>query len=256
MSATRSQSPASGQTAIPADGVFDPADVRRLAGVVRRAREDASAPVSTLLPGTWHSEAVEIMERHCTFAHSAMLLFPVSLAAGLEHLADLGFSPFPTIRSVLVRRRVSERYGLIPENCDIHVTRLLLTLGEGRAEPVVELFLFPRTCAELTPRIQASEREHGFEEHTAFSVTNPSDDLLEEMFAAWRRDGRLLWEGGGHNPNEGPAGSTVLYFVGAGQHRFELHCEGDFSSFVARHPVDTAAVADVYAGWRRGSRIA
>jgi hypothetical protein len=256
MSATRSQSPAGGPSAIAADGVLDPTDVRRLADVVRRAREDAGAPVSALLPGPWHSGAVEIMERHCTFAHSAMLLFPASLAAGLAHLADLGFNPFPPIRSVLVHRRVSERYGLIPENCDIHVTRLPLTLGDGLPEPVVELFLFPRTCAELTPQIQASEREHGFEEHTAFSVSDPSDELLEEMFAAWRRDGRLLWEGGGHNPDEGPRGSTVLYFVGAGQHRFELHCDGDFSSFVARHPVDTAAVADVYAGWRRGSRIA
>lgn len=241
---------------LPVGSPFSGTDLRRLADAIRDAGLASSAPVSSLLePAGPQGGATSLTERNCRFDHCAVLLFPQTLAAGLDHLEQCGLAPLPTVPSTVVRRRLSERHGLDPARCDVHLTRLRLDLPDGRRHPAVEVFLFPRDCAAFDPRLAASEVAHGFEDHTAFVVGRPSLPLLENLVTAWRAEAGLLWEGGGHNPHEGPQGSTVLYFVRehgqpSRRRRFELHCPGDLRAFLDRVPVDTEAVRHAYREWR------
>jgi len=254
---------------------FSGTDLRRLDDAIHDARHASTASVSSLLEpavaedepagsegeaALAESEATSLTERNCVFDHCAVLLFPLTLTAGLRHLEQRGLAPLPTVPSTVVRRRLSERHGLDPARCDVHLTRLRLELPDGRRHPAVEVFLFPRDSSTFAPSIAASEVAHGFEDHTAFVVGRPSPPLLANLVRAWRTEAGLLWEGGGHNPHEGgPDGSTVLYFVRehgrpARRRRFELHCTGDLRSFIGQAPVDTRAVRHAYRAWRHSGR--
>ncbi|WP_372404969.1 hypothetical protein [Streptomyces luteireticuli] len=238
-----------------ADGpAFDAEDARRLASVVTRARHAlVGAPP---LPTTAHDgPSARLVAGNCAFAHCALLLFPSRLGAAMEHLTHQGLVPSAPVPSVVVRRRLGDRYGVPAADCDVWITRLHLTAGDrGNALPAVEVFLFPRTAPALDHRIVESERLRRFEDHTALQVHRPTRTLMEELFDAWCGDGGLLWEGGGYSPHEGQDGSTVLYFVRdrgpdpapAALERWELNCPGDFRTFLADRPVDTAAVARAY----------
>ncbi|CAL9302769.1 hypothetical protein [Streptomyces sp. SudanB182_2057] len=238
------------------DGAFRAADLRRLDTVVRDARHASTAPASELLaplrPG---GTAAALTERECTFDHCAVLLFPVTLEAGLRHLAERGLAPLPAVPSTVVRARLATRHGLDPARCDVHITRLRLTLPDGRRHPAVEVFLFPRDSEAFDERIEAAESAHGFENHTAFVVGRPSGPLLRRLVTAWHAEAGLLWEGGGHNPHEGgPGGSTVTYFVRdhrspARRRRFELHCAGDLRGATDGLPRPAEAVRHAYEAW-------
>ncbi|KNB50487.1 hypothetical protein AC230_21180 [Streptomyces caatingaensis] len=229
---------------------LDPEDTRRLASVVTRARRalgDGPPLPAPLTDG--------IVPGHCAFSHCALLLFPAELDAAVEDLRNRGLAPSPPVPSVVVRRRLSDRYGIPAADCDVWITRLHLAAGKRRgAAPAVELFLFPRTAPALDRRIVERERLRGFENHTALQVTSPTRPLVERLYDTWCGDGGLLWEGGGYSPHEGDGGSTVLYFVrdgataspGSPLERWELNCPGDFRPFLADRPVDTAAVARAY----------
>ncbi|MFB9467637.1 hypothetical protein [Streptomyces cinereospinus] len=139
--------------------------------------------------------------------------------------------------------------------------RIRPELPDRRRHASVELFLFPRDGAAFDRHIEASEVEHGFEQHTAFVFRRPSAAGLESLVTAWRTGAGLLWEGGGYNPQEGPGGSTVLYFVrdpawsARSRRRFELHCAGDLREFTARIPQETEAVRHAYAAWRSTEHV-
>ncbi|GHG21794.1 hypothetical protein ACFFSH_23200 [Streptomyces filamentosus] len=239
-----------------ADGVFSATDLARLDDTIADARFASMAPASALLaPLAPHGEAAALTERECVFDHCAVLLFPATLAAGLDHLERRGLAPLPTVPSTVVRGRLSERHGLDPADCEVHITRLRLELPDGRRHAAVEVFLFPRDSRAFGRRIEAAESSYGFENHTAFVVERPSAPLLRRLVGAWRTEAGLLWEGGGHNPHEGGAhGSTVTYFVRdhrhpAGRRRFELHCAGDLRDAVAGLPRPAEAVRRAYASW-------
>lgn len=243
----------------PAGRAFDAEDDRRLASVVARARHalDSGPPSPTTGPD---GPPGGLVTGNCVFAHCALLLFPSELGAAVEHLAHQGLAPSPPVPSVVVKRRLGDRYGVPHADCDVWITRLHLTAGNGGGTmPAVEVFLFPRTAPALHRRIVERERLRGFEDHTALQVCRPTLGLMEELYDTWCGDGGLLWEGGGYSPHEGSGGSTVLYFVrdrfphdaGTGPvpialERWELNCPGDFRPFLADRPVDTAAVARAY----------
>ncbi|AUG79105.1 hypothetical protein CFP65_4355 [Kitasatospora sp. MMS16-BH015] len=242
---------------IPGDGAFSVADLHQLDEAVRDARLASTASATALLaPVVADGDATSLTERSCVFDHCGVLLFPRTLEAGLRELERLGLAPLPAVPSTVVRRRLIERYGLEPADCEVHLTRLHLDLPDGRRHGAVEVFLFPRDSRAFHPRIEESEVAHGFEQHTAFVVTEPSPPLLAALVAAWRTEAGLLREGGGHNPHEGgPQGSTVMYFVRgherpARRRRFELHCAGDLREFTERLPVETEAVGRAYTAWR------
>lgn len=235
---------------------FSEDDRRRLDDTIRDARYASTAPAATLLtPVPPLGTAVSLVERDCVFDHCAVLLFPSTLAAGLRDLARAGLAPLPTVPSTVVRGRLSERHGLDPDRCEVHITRLRLDLPDGRRHPAVEVFLFPRDSPAFEGRIEVTEAAHGFENHTAFVLRRPAPPLLRDLVTAWHTEAGLLWEGGGHNPHEGgPGGSTVLYFVRdgarpAGRRRFELHCPGDLRQVAAGLPRQDDAVRRAYATW-------
>jgi hypothetical protein len=249
--------PAGGAAGAPATGdPFSAADLRRLDETVRDARHTSTAPASELLaPLAPHGTAAALTQRECVFDHCAVLLFPATLAAGLHHLEARGLAPLPTVPSTVVRARLSERHGLDPARCDVHITRLRLELPDGRRHPAVEVFLFPRDSPAFDERIEAVEAARGYENHTAFVVRRPSTPLLRTLITAWHAEAGLLWEGGGHNPYEGgPLGSTVTYFVRDHQHpgsrrRFELHSAGDLRAATAGLPKPADAVHRAYQAW-------
>jgi hypothetical protein len=240
----------------PPGAPFPATDLHRLDQALRDARHAATAPPSALLaPLAPHGTAAALTERECVFDHCAVLLFPATLAAGLRHLEARGLAPLPTVPSTVVRARLSERHGLDPARCDVHITRLRLGLPGGRRHPAVEVFLFPRDSAAFDERIEAVEAARGYENHTAFVLRRPSAPLLRTLITAWRADAGLLWEGGGHNPYEGgPLGSTVTYFVRDHRHpgrgrRFELHSAGDLRAATAGLPRPAEAVRHAYRAW-------
>ena len=202
-----------------------------------------------LVPGRVQRHAATA-GRACAFAHCAVLLFPDDVAAAMDYFAERGLDPLPPSPSVLVRRRISERYALATERCPIWITGLR---PPGQRGHLVEVFLFPRTAECWDPAIADNERSFGFEDHVAFDIGEPDERLLHRLMRLLPLRTGLVWEGGGHNPHDGARGCTVLYFVGPRAQRRELRCEGDFSAVVDRHPVDAAAVARAYATWTIGA---
>ncbi|MEV0445723.1 hypothetical protein AB0I84_18955 [Streptomyces spectabilis] len=236
-------------------GAFTEADRHRLEEVIRDARFASTVPASELVaPLAPRGTAAVLTERECVFDHCAVLLFPRTLAAGLRYLEARGLAPSPTVPSTVVRARLSERHGLDPASCEVHITRLRLQLPDGRRHAAVEVFLFPRDSGAFDERIAATEAGCGFENHTAFVLARPSSPLLCRLVTTWHTDAGLLWEGGGHNPHEGgPHGSTVTYFVRnhhfPGRRRFELHSSGDLRAATIGLPRPAEAVRRVYAAW-------
>ncbi|WP_406096034.1 hypothetical protein [Streptomyces sp. NBC_01013] len=247
---------------ISGESAFSGADLGRLSDAIHDARSAWTASASSLLSLVeTGGDATFLTEQHCTFDHCAVLLFPRTLDAGLHHLEQQGLAPLPTVPSTVVRRRLSERYGLDPTEAGVHITRIRPELPDGRRHASVEVFLFPRDSAAFDRDIEKSEVAHGFEQHTAFVCGRPDAAVLESLVTAWRAEAGLLWEGGGYNPHEGPRGSTVMYFVRdharpARRRRFELHCAGDLREFTARIPRDTEAVRHAYTAWRRTEHVA
>lgn len=225
---------------------FDEADLQRIQVAIGAAEHLASADAASVLV-RGESVAAAAIRRSCTFAHSAILLFPDALDSAMRYFADQGLDPQPSVPSVLVRRRLCERYGLDHDACDVSVTRL--RPSPAAPSHMLEVFLFPRTAEALRPAIIDNERAFQFENHLALDIAEPDERRLEALLVLLQSDVGLVWEGGGHNRFEGSRGSTVFYFVGERFERWELHCEGDFSLLIDRHQVDSVRVAAVYASW-------
>jgi hypothetical protein len=223
---------------------FEAADLRRLTATMARAVSWASADAASRSP-------VDGSHLACDFTHCAVLLFPNDLVSAMDYFAARGLDPLPPSPSVLVRRRISERYGLAIERCPVWITGLRPPGLRARTH-LVEVFLFPRTAEAWSPELADNERSLGYENHVAFDIREPNERLLERLIRLLPVGTGLVWEGGGHNPHDGRRGCTVLYFVGRRSQRWELRCEGDFSSVVDGHPVDAARVARAYATWTAG----
>ena len=227
---------------------FEPNDVRRIDATIARATSFASADPAALLPQGASSQTLAAVRETCRFAHSGVLLFPTELGAALHYFSERDLDPLPVTPSVLVRRRLCERYGLAAEDCRVSITGLR-PLDAGFRHHIVEVFLLPKTADAWSSAVADDERVFGFENHLAFDIARPDERLLEQLMTLLQAGTGLVWEGGGHNPHDGPRGSTVFYFVGGRSLRWELRCEGDVSAIVARHQVDATKVARAYAEW-------
>lgn len=236
------------------DLAFDTTDIMRLERTACEGARAVAADLRQLLPAGISAATVGLLKEHCSFAHQAVLLFPATLDAAMRHLAQHGFDPLPPARSVLVRRRLADRYQLDPDHCDVWLTRCRPPRNgseAGRAMPrTLEVFLFPRSAPALRQSIIDDERACGFEDHIALAVRRPHADLLVQITTALQNDAHLLLEAGAHIPHEGPHGSMALYFVrqsdpgsGGGLQRWELHCAGDFSRLLVALLADAAAKA-------------
>lgn len=234
---------------------FDAHDGRRLALALPRAEGAARADLGDLLPAVGPF-AQATLRRSCADAHHALLLFPTTVAAALDHVSARGLDPVEPIASGLVRERLCARYGLALDACEVSLTHLRTpSPAAGRH---LDVFLFPRTAPALRAQIVDREREHRFEDHVAFEVGRPDEPTLERLVTLLQDDAGLVFECGEHNPHEGWGGGTVLYFVAeTGRlrrpgdervRRVELCCAGDFSALAivaapifARRPTRTRA---------------
>ncbi|MGH7926538.1 MAG: hypothetical protein ACREQV_01925 [Candidatus Binatia bacterium] len=236
---------------------WDASDVRRLTQISQQAVAAASADVASLLPAEASAAAAAAVRQYSTFAHCGILLFPHAVEAAVRYFAELDLDPLPPVPSVLVRRRLCERYGLTTQTCEVYITKLRASPRPG-THHLLEVFLFPKTAKALESHIIHNEQKFEFENHIALQINQPDERLLEQLMVLLQSDAGLIWEGGGHNPHESTGGTTVLYFVRDQSvitthrpmfERYELRCQGDFSSVVNRHPVNVAALTETYSAW-------
>jgi len=188
--------------------VLDEVDVQRVRRMVETAREDREGPYGM------------------RFDHVGLLVFPRSVQEALAGLPAAGLPVSRTLPSVVVRERISLRYGLDrPEILIAH-----LDVGEGRR---AELFL----SADCPSYVADDERIRECESHLGFETAGTRLGVLEAM----RADG-LLPDGGGFNPaagfspGAGNQGRSVFYFRNDGDgERLEVAVAGQASTELSRH---------------------
>ncbi|MGW1178683.1 hypothetical protein ACWD4P_33760 [Kitasatospora sp. NPDC002543] len=215
-----------------------PADAAELDRLLRWAGE-ADVPgvlgAPRVPPGTTGGAetgraAIDTVAAHCRVDHVATLVFPATVVEAEAYLLRRRWTPTSTVPSVVVRRRLADRYGLDHRQLDVSIVHASAPGAAG-----VELFCLPPTAA-ARPVLDGERRWHR-ERHTALLVEAPSERLLDELRSLLTGPLAMRADGGGHNPHEGPesGGRTVLYFRPATGSRLELTCRGDFTPVVARH---------------------
>ncbi|WP_316519947.1 hypothetical protein [Kitasatospora brasiliensis] len=212
--------------------VLHPADAAELDGLLRRAADTDVPRVLRVLAGgpDIDGEAVGTIAAHCRVDHVATLVFPAAVDDVRTYLLGRGWSPAPSVPSVVVRRRLADRYGLGQELLDVTIVHAFSPDSAG-----AEVFCLPPTSA--TEPVVDGERRHHWERHTALMVDAPSERLLDDLRSLLTAAAAMRPDGGGYNPHEDPeaGGRTVLYFRSPAGSRLELTCAGDFTPVVARH---------------------
>jgi hypothetical protein len=191
---------------------------------------------------------VESISRHCTFDHGALLVFPDRFEDAMAALPALGANPGSVVQSVIVKSRLSERYGIDPADLDVRLTHATLA-GPADAGRKIEIFMLRRS-PELPASLIDRERALELERHVALRLLEPDPIVVQGLRWVLREHAGFAWDGGGYNPHDNaPAGGTsVLYFLGwtedpAGgaprRNRLEVKFHGDYSYITSTH-VDAA----------------
>ncbi|ANZ35638.1 hypothetical protein BBK82_05650 [Lentzea guizhouensis] len=178
------------------------------------------------------------MTRHAALDHAALLIFPETLSGLADELARHGLDVGAMTPSVVVRERLSSRYGV--PLADLEVGILLAPVADRTGRPCeLEIFVLV-TPPELAP-IAEDERRHERENHVALAVRRPDPVLVRGL--------RTLLtsvigpDGGGYNGYED---NTVLYFRDAHRadpafRRLELTSTGRFPQLLATHRRESCA---------------
>ncbi|MCK8681635.1 hypothetical protein [Streptomyces lichenis] len=232
---------------------FDACDLQRLRHAVNYAHHASITSLDVLLPPWIPGDLKRAIRSECAVSHCGTLLFPPTEEAALAHFRRNGWKVSAPIPSVLVKRRLTERYGL-PGDTTVLVTRVRPATG-----PEVEVFLFPKSCPRYTEDIAEEERIHGFENHVGLFMGRARGDSLRYLADRLEVDGELVYEGSAHNPHEN---TTMVYFapgarVAAARRRFprwEVQCPGDLTAVVKDRPVRAVALAEAYEALRVNSR--
>lgn len=203
------------------------ADLTRLTAVL--ALIEANDTESVLTAAMPHLRSAEraAMARHATFTHAALLIFVDTLDGLDTELARHGLEAGPMTPSVVVRDRLSRRYGVPAAD---------LTVGILHA-PVAgrEVEIFAMVTPPELAHVAADERRYGRENHFALAITEPDPVVLDGLRSAIAA--RMRPDGGGYNDVED---TTVFYFRDAHHpnpafRRFELYCAGHFPHLLATH---------------------
>ncbi|MEU9984556.1 hypothetical protein [Streptomyces sp. NPDC050856] len=234
--------------------VFDACDLQRLRHAVDYAHHASRVPLGSLLPPWIPGDLKRAIISDFAVSHCATLLFPQSQEGALEYFRRKGWQASEPIPSVLVKRRLIERYGL-PEEVRISVTRV-------RPAPAcsseVEIFLFAKDCPEYRREIGAEERTHGFENHVGLFTDRPDGTALGLLVDRLETLGHMVFEGSAHNPHEN---TTMFYFapgaaVAGARRRFprwELQCSGDLTAIARTRPVDARALDESYTAMKNSA---
>ncbi|MER6249150.1 methyltransferase [Streptomyces griseorubiginosus] len=207
-----------------------PADLDRIeqAAAFVRSNDTASA-LDVLLPDLTAEER-QALAGTLRLAHTALLVFPRTLAGLAEELAERGLHAAELTPSVVVRGRLARRHGRPAGALPVGILRASVpdTPG-GRGE--IEVFALEVPDGSDLVALAAAERASGDEAHIAFEVVAPTPVVLHGLTALLLDRAGAHADSGGHNPHEN---STVLYFR-AGEHRIELYVPGRHPELLATH---------------------
>ncbi|MEW2564767.1 methyltransferase [Streptomyces griseorubiginosus] len=207
-----------------------PADLDRIeqAAAFVRSNDTASA-LDVLLPDLTAEER-QALAGTLRLAHTALLVFPRTLAGLAEDLAERGLHAAELTPSVVVRGRLARRHGRPAGALPVGILRASVpdTPG-GRGE--IEVFALEVPDGSDLVALAAAERASGDEAHIAFEVVTPTPVVLHGLTALLLDRAGAHADSGGHNPHEN---STVLYFR-AGEHRIELYVPGRHPELLATH---------------------
>ncbi|WNV87128.1 methyltransferase [Umezawaea sp. Da 62-37] len=175
---------------------------------------------------------------HVTLDHVALPIFPETLVGLAEELAAQGVEVGGMTPSVVVRERLSSRYGVPQHELEVGIVRAAVTDRTGLPR---ELEIFAVVTPPEWAHIAEDEREHGRENHFALAVRRPDPVVLQGLRATLATAMRP--DGGGHNGYEN---STVLYFrdehgADPAFRRLELLCAGRFPRLLATHRRESCA---------------
>ncbi|MEU6350903.1 methyltransferase [Streptomyces sp. NPDC047072] len=209
---------------------LSPADLDRIEAAAEFVRRnDTASALDALLP------ALTAEERHdlgglVRLAHTALLVFPRTLAGLGDELAGRGLRTGGMTPSVVVRGRLAQRYGRPAGDLPVGILRAAVPgAPDGRGE--IEVFALEVPPGSDLASVAADERTAGYEAHTAFEVLAPTPVVLHGLTALLVDRAGARADGGGSNPHEN---STVFYFR-AGDHRIELYVPGRHPELLAAH---------------------
>ena len=204
-------------------------DIARLAATVALiAEHDTESIVAAAMPSLAEPDRAALAE-HAGFSHAAVLVFPSTLDGLGSELARHGITTGSITPSVVVRDRLSARYGVQADELTIGILRAQVAGGAGEVE------IFAMATPPEFEHIAADEREHGHENHFGLAVQHADPIVLSGLRAAI--GARMRPDGGGYNRHEN---TTVLYFRDAHNprpefRRLELISTGHFAPLLATH---------------------
>ena len=212
-------------------------DLARLGEVMALVgANDTESVLAAAMPSLTVAERTALAG-HVHLTHAALLVFPDTLDGLSEELASYGFEVGAMTPSVVVRERVSRRYGVPVADLTIGILRARATDRVGRP---CELEIFAMATPPELAHVAADERLHGWENHIALTAPLADPVVLSGLRAAV--GAHMRPDGGGYNGHED---STVLYFRDAHHpvlafRRLELLCAGRFPDVLAVHQRESA----------------
>jgi len=218
----------------PGPDEIDATDRARLAQAVDFIESnDTGTVIAELLPGLSGEQADAVAAR-CGLSHAAVLVFPRSLSGLHDHLHTIGLTVGEISHSVVVRDRLSRRYGLPRDSVNVRILRAPVS-ARDRESCMIEIFALPVGGPGALEQLAACERASGQEAHVALEVRDPDAVVLSGLRSLLIEAG-LRSDGGGYSEHED---ATVLYFR-AGDHpggirRLELIAAGRHAAVLAAH---------------------
>jgi hypothetical protein len=197
---------------------------------------DTTSVLAAAMPSLGHAERAAVAG-HVTLTHAALLVFVDTLDGLGDELARHGVEVGPMTPSVVVRDRLSRRYGLPAADLAVGIVRAPV---RDRAGNPCEVEIFAMATPPELAHVAADERRHGREDHVALAVTHPDPVVLTGLRSAITATMRA--DGGGYNDHED---CTVLYFRDDSHphpafRRLELRCAGRFPHLLATHQRESA----------------
>ncbi|ATL33042.1 methyltransferase [Streptomyces formicae] len=221
-----------------------PADLALIDEAVEHVRTARTGDVvRRLMPGLAAAERAALV-RHCALTHAAVLVSAPSVETLCATLRDRGLDAGKAVPSVIVRRRLAERYGRTPEGLRVDIVRVpvpgpVSVPAVAPAERAVEIFVLEAPPGAGLDAVAVRERAARHESHLALEVTEPDDVIMAGLRTTLVERGAMVPDGGGYNARED---ATALYFrtgtgasTASGAERLELHARGDHRQALTAH---------------------
>lgn len=190
----------------------------------------------------WHTEDLDpcylaVIADNCSVHHGGILVFPDAIEDVTDFLRSLGLEVRAPIPSVVVRERLSRRYGIAQDTLDVSILHARIQNHSGNYLGIEVFCLLRGTAQDVSPPMVVREREQNNEAHFAIDVKHADTRTLNTICEVLRNKFSMRADGGGYNPH-GDAeygGRSILYFSLPSRGRLELTCIGDYPHVVASH---------------------